>query len=456
MRINVKRTLLFFLMVGILVQSVHGQGLNTQDPSIKEMLSRISPQEIENDIRSLVKFGTRHTLSDTISTTRGIGAAQRWVKLQLEKYSKASGGRLKVSMDTFILPADGNRVKQDRPVRNIMAFLPGTDTADHEILIISGHIDSRASDVLDANVDAPGANDDGSGTATVMELARVMSFYSFPKTILFVVVTGEEQGLLGAAHLAKMAKENHWEIPAMLDNDIVGNTYGIGNGNRDNIDLRIFSEGIPADAQDSYRKTLRETGYENDGPARSLARYIHELGEKYVDQVNIKMIYRRDRYLRGGDHTAFSKEGFPAVRFTEMNENFNRQHQTVRTEKGVEYGDLPDYCDYPYIAKVASVNGAVLAELAQAPSKPENFRVDTRELGNFTQLSWKPGKYGKPAGYYILIRETSSTLWEKKYFTDQTHIQLNYSKDNYLFGIQAVDSKGHLGIIICPMPDSGK
>jgi len=447
-----KNLSILFLFTVINIGWVRAQEFNSVDPQIKEMISHISSKEIESNIRTLVKFGTRHTLSDTISQTRGIGAAQRWAKSQLEKYSKANGGRLKVSMDTFILPADGNRVKADRPVRNIMAFLPGTDTSDHEILVVSGHIDSRASDVMDSQVDAPGANDDGSGTATVMELARVMSAYSFPKTILFVIVTGEEQGLYGAAHLAKKARAEHWQIPAMLNNDIVGNTYGLSNGLKDNTHIRVFSEGIPWDTQVPDLKILRESGYENDGPARNLARYIQEAADKYVDQVQINLIYRRDRYLRGGDHTAFSKEGFSAVRFTEMNENFNRQHQTIRIENGVDYGDLPEFVDFQYIAKVASVNAASLAQLAQAPSQPREFKVDTHDLTNFTSLSWKPGLYGKPKGYYILIRETSASKWEKKIYTSDTHITLNYSKDNYLFGLQSVDEKGHLGLIICPVP----
>lgn len=446
------KLLTIFIFFVIDLSRVWAQDMVSPDPQIREIISKISPKEIEFNIRTLVGFGTRHTLSDTLSNTRGIGAAQRWAKGQLEKYSKINGGRLKVSMDTFILPADGNRVKVDRPVRNIMAFLPGTDTSDHEILVISGHIDSRATDVLDATMDAPGANDDGSGTAAVMELARVISAYSFPKTILFVIVTGEEQGLYGAAHLAKKARLEHWQIPAMLNNDIVGNTYGLGNGLKDNTDIRVFSEGIPADTQVPELKIFRETGYENDGPARNLARYIQETAGKYVDQVKIKMVYRRDRYLRGGDHTAFSKEGFSAVRFTEMNENFNRQHQNVRKENGVDYGDLPDEVDFSYIAKVASVNASTLVQLAKAPSQPREFKVDTRELTNFTNLSWKPSTYGKPRGYYIRIRETSSGQWEKKIYTSDTHILLSYSKDNYLFGLQAVDENGHESLIVCPTP----
>ncbi|MDA9554709.1 M20/M25/M40 family metallo-hydrolase [Pelobium sp.] len=439
---------LFFIVHQVSAQTT----IIKKDLTIKNMVDEVSEKNIEANVRKLVSFGTRHTLSDTLSKTTGIGAARNWIKSEFEKYSKESGGRLKVEFDTFIQPADGRRVPKDAVLKNVIATLPGTDPTDNRIFIVSGHYDSRASQANDATSKAPGAVDDASGTAVSLELARVMSKQKYSATIMFVAAVGEEQGLYGAAHLAKKAKAEGWNVVAMITNDIVGNTYGGETNLKDNRSVRVFSEGVPV-VETKEESALRiSVGAENDSPAREFARYVKEVAERYVDQLDVKMIYRRDRYLRGGDHTAFSQEGFPAVRFTEMNENFDRQHQDVRVENGRDYGDMPDFADYTYIQKVCRMNLAVLANIAKAPVAPVNVGIVTSDLTNNTTLKWEAPKSTKPAGYYILMRETVSPYWEKKIFVTDTQVTIPYSKDNYFFGLQSVDAEGHESAIIFPKP----
>jgi len=423
-----------------------------KDLAIKSMIDEVSEKNIEANVRKLVSFGTRHTLSDTLSKNTGIGAARIWIKSEFEKYSKESGGRLLVSYDTFIQPADGRRVPKDAVLKNVIAILPGTDTTNRSVFIVSGHYDSRASQANDAISVAPGAVDDASGTAVSLELARIMSKQNYNATIIFVAAVGEEQGLYGATHLAKRAKSEGWNVVAMITNDIVGNTYGGETNLKDNRSVRVFSEGVPVTETKEQGALRISIGAENDSPAREFARYIKEVAERYVDQLDVKMIYRRDRYLRGGDHTAFSQEGFSAVRFTEMNENFDRQHQDLRVENGRDFGDKPDFADYTYIQKVCRMNLAVLANIAKAPTQPVNVGILTSDLTNNTTLKWEAPKGTKPAGYYILMRETISPYWEKKIFVTETQITIPYSKDNYFFALQAVDTDGHESAIVFPKP----
>ena len=441
--------LLIFLFIA---HQSFAQTIVKKDLDIKSMIDQVSDKNIEVTVRKLVSFGTRHTLSDTLSTTTGIGAARNWIKAEFEKYSKASGGRLKVEFDTFIQPADGRRVTKDATLKNVLATLPGTDPTDNRIFIVSGHYDSRASGPNDAVAKSPGAVDDASGTAVSMELARIMSTQKYSATIIFVAVVGEEQGLYGAAHLAKKAKAEGWNVSAMITNDIVGNTYGSETNLKDNRSVRVFSEGVPFTETKEQGSLRISIGSENDGPAREFARYVKEVGERYVDQLDVKLIYRRDRYLRGGDHTAFSQEGFAAVRFTEMNENFDRQHQDVRNENGRDFGDMPDFADYTYIQKVCRMNLAVLANIAKAPAEPVNAGIVTTDLTNNITLKWEAPKSAKPAGYYILMRETTSPFWEKKIYVTENQVTIPYSKDNYFFGVQSVDAAGHESGIVFPKP----
>ena len=414
------------------------------------MVDEVSEKNIENLVRKLVTFETRNSMSDTLSPTTGIGAARNWIKFEMSRYSRESDGRLKAEFDVFTQPADGRRVMAATVMKNVLGILPGTDPLDDRVFIVSGHYDSRASDVNDAKIFAPGANDDASGTAAVMELARVMSTYKFNCTIIFVAMVAEEQGLFGAANLAKRAKEAKWNVAGMITNDIIGNTYGIETGLKDNNSVRIFSEGVSVVETPAEAAARTSTGSENDGRARQFARYMKEVGERYVDQLDVKLIYRRDRYLRGGDHTPFSQQGFPGIRITEMNENFDRQHQTVRKENGVDYGDLPDFVDYAYTQKVARMNLASLANLALSPREPENVGIVTSQLTNKTVLRWEKPKGETPSGYYVVMRETSSPVWERKFFVTDTTASLNYSKDNYVFGVQSVDAEGHESLVIIP------
>lgn len=420
------------------------------DPQIKKMVDEVSSENIEANVRKLVTFQTRHSLSDTLSSTTGIGAARNWILSEMQRYSRESGGRLKAEFDVFTQAADGRRITTPTVMKNVLGILPGTDPLDDRVFIVSGHYDSRASDVNDSKIFAPGANDDASGTSAVMELARVMSKYKFNSTIIFVAMVAEEQGLYGAVNLAKRAKESKWNIAGMITNDIIGNSYGAETGIKDNRSVRIFSEGVSVVETPAEAAIRTSTGSENDGRARQFARYLKEVGERYVDQLDVKLIYRRDRYLRGGDHTPFSQAGYPGVRVTEMNENFDRQHQTVRKENGVEYGDLPDFVDYDYTQKVARMNIASLANLALSPREPENVGVVTSQLTNKTVLRWEKPKGEAPAGYYVVMRETSSPTWERKFFIADTTATLNYSKDNYFFGVQAVDNEGHESLVVIP------
>ncbi|MBX0290373.1 M28 family metallopeptidase [Hymenobacter sp. HSC-4F20] len=445
---------LFLLSLGF-TTSVFAQNkpAATPDPLITNMVQEISEKNLREDVDKLVSFGTRHTLSDTKSKKRGIGAARNWVEGEFRKYSKASGGRLKVEQDTFTIKPDGRRINRPVVMANVMATLPGTDPTDKRIFIVSGHIDSRVTDVMNATADAPGANDDGSGTVAVMELARVMSKQQFPATIIFVAVQGEEQGLYGSTHLAKRAKKEGWNLVAMLNNDIMGNSSGHDPEIKDDKRLRVFSEGVPATETTDEARVRRTLSSENDSPSRQLARYTRLACQQYVPGHEVVLEYRPDRFLRGGDHTPFNQQGFSAVRFSEMNEDFRHQHQDLRTENGTEYGDYAKFMDFPYLRRNTGVNLATLASLALAPAAPENVGVLTAELTNRTQLKWEAPKAGeKPAGYYVLMRETSAPEWQQKFFVTDTKADLPHSKDNYIFGVVSVDAEGHESLPVIPKP----
>jgi len=445
--------LILFIPVLFVLQA-SAQTTIKQDTAIEQMVNEVSAKNIEANIRKLVTFKTRHTLSDTTSKTEGSGAARNWIKGQMEKYAGASGGRMVVQFDTFTQPK-GERIDKPVKLKNVLAVLKGTDPNDTRVYIVSGHYDSRVTDVMNPNAVEPGANDDASGTAVSMELARVMATRRFPATIIFMSVVGEEQGLYGSTNVAKRAKAENWNVDAMLNNDIVGNTHGMETDLKDNRSVRVFSEGVPSVAATNAKQVagLIALGGENDSPSRELARYVKEIAERYVDQLDVKLIYRRDRYLRGGDHLPFLAQGFTAVRFTEMNEDFTRQHQDIRTENGVNYGDLPDFVDFNYVQKVARMNLSVLANLALAPAEPENVGVVTSGLTNKTILKWDAPKTGKkPVAYYVLMRETISPYWEKKFYVTGTTATLSYSKDNYLFAVQSVDADGHESLPVFPKP----
>ena len=442
---------LYAILFLFIFQINHAQS-TVSDPEIKKMVAEVSATNMENTVRKLVSFGTRHTLSDTKSNSRGIGAAQRWVKSEFDKYAKNSKGRLTAEIDYFTIKADGRRIAVDSQLGNVMATLKGTDPTDNRVLIISGHLDSRASDVMNSTIDAPGANDDGSGVAAVMEISRIMSQREFPFTIIFVTVVGEEQGLYGAKHLAEKAKAENWNIIAMLNNDMIGNSLSNGTGLRDNMNVRVFSEAIPYLETEAEAKVRKSTNRENDSPSRLLARYIKTTTSQYIDQLNINLVYRNDRFLRGGDHTPFSQNGFTAIRFCEMNENYDHQHQDVRLEKGTQFGDLPEFMDFEYMRKVTGANLATLSNLSLSPKAPKNVGIKISELTNFSDLVWSAPEGKSVFGYQVLVRETSASHWEKTIFVKDTSVTIPYSKDNYLFAIQSVDELGHASLPIFPVP----
>ncbi len=437
-----------FLVIGPMqaqTQLVH------RNPVIAQMVAEINAQNLEKYVRDLSDFRTRHTLS-TGTGQEGILASQQYVLKHFKSFEAGSGGRLKSEIDTFTIPADGRRIPSDSQLGNVMATLKGTDPKDDRIFIISAHIDSRALDVMNKTIDAPGANDDGSGVAAIIELARIMSKKSFPATIIFVIVSGEEQGLKGATYLAEKAKKEKWNLVAMLNNDMIGNSNSSQTDINDNTRVRIFSEGVPAAEDEQMAAIRRYTNGENDSKSRQLARYMKEIGERYVDQLEVKLLYRNDRFLRGGDHTPFAREGFTAIRVCEMNENYYHQHEDVRVEDGIQYGDLPEFVDFEYMRKIAGINLASLAALASAPSEPQAVGIDVRKLSNTSTLRWEAPVHGKAKGYYVLMRETDASMWQKKFYTEETTLTLPYSKDNYFFAVQAVGESGHESLPVFPQP----
>ncbi|RYZ29521.1 MAG: M20/M25/M40 family metallo-hydrolase [Chitinophagaceae bacterium] len=444
------RKLFFGFSFFSITLTTSAQTIIQRDAEIEAMVKEISSDSLKSYINKLVSFGTRSTLSITTDKRKGIGAAREWVVQKFNEFGKASNGRLTAYVDTITLQPDKRRVDVATSLGNAMAILKGTDPTDTRVYLISGHLDSRVTDVLNRTADAPGANDDGSGVAAVLECARIMSKRSFPATIVFVAVSGEEQGLLGANFLAEKAKKQAWNIDAMLNNDIMGSNNSNETNIIENTKVRVFSEAFSALDTGRVLQNIRSMGLENDGKTRQLARYVKEIGERYVDNLEVVMIYRNDRFLRGGDHTPFVQKGYAAVRITEMNENFNHQHQDLRTENGVVYGDLPEFMDFEYLRKNTGVNLATLANLAKASSQPQEVTVSVRGLGNSTTLNWKAPKNGKPKGFYVMMRETTSPVWQKKFFTTQTTINIPYSKDNYFFAVQSVSENGNESLPVIP------
>ena len=424
-----------------------------RDPQIADLVAQVSPDSLRAHVEGLVRFGTRHTLSTTSDPKKGIGAARQWILGKFQQYAKQSGGRLTATLDTWTLPADGKRIDKPADMGNVMATLKGTNPTDDRIFLVQGHMDSRVTNVMNRESDAPGANDDGSGTAAVMELCRVMSRSNFPATVIFVALTGEEQGLLGADHLSERAVQEKWNLEAVLNNDIMGSNNSSETRIIDNTRLRVFSEGLPLNQTADKAVNIRQFGNENDGKARTLARYVKETGERYVDNLEIVTVYRNDRYLRGGDHTPYVQRGFAAVRLTEMNENYDHQHQDVRTETGTEFGDLVKFMDFDYLRKNTAVNLATLANLAKAPATPQQVTIEVRNLTNGTALYWQAPKNGTVKGYYVLMRETHMPYWQKKFFTTKLGMTLPYSKDNYFYAVQSVGADGNESLPVLPVPN---
>jgi len=417
------------------------------------MVEEVSREKIEQHVRKLVSFHTRHNMSLQNDPSKGIGAAWNWIKSEMEKSIPASDGRLEVKFEEYTVGGEGQRIPMETNLKNVVATLKGTDPGDDRKILISAHLDSRAALDADNTGFAPGANDDGSGVAAILELVRIMSVRKFPATMVFMAVSGEEHGLYGARHMAAKAKEEEWNIIAMLNNDMIGNSGSSETLLNDNMRVRVFSEGVPAFETGEMAARRKATSGENDGRARQLARYIKEIGKRYVDQLEVTLVFRNDRFGRGGDHSPFCQQGYPAVRICEFNENYDRTHKIPSIVNGIQEGDLPEYVDYEYVRKNAGVNLATMANLALAPCEPVNCEIVTGRLTNSTTLRWEtPLKGSKPAGYYVLLRETYQPLWERKIFVTGNEITLPYSKDNYFFGIQSADVAGHESIPVFPGP----
>ncbi len=433
-----------------------GMKMAAPDPAIAAALKQISADHARHTIEKLVSFRTRLTISPAtpgaIAAGRGVGAAREWIRSEFQRYSDACGGCLEVKTDRFT-EGPVRRIPQPTEIVNVYAVLKGTDPANAgRVYLVVGHYDSRPTNDQDAESPAPGANDDGSGTAVVLECARVLSQQKFPGTIVFLAVAGEEQGLNGSRHFAKMARDQNWNIEAVLSNDIVGGDKTPGQDPRI---VRVFSEGIPASATPDEVKQIRAMGQENDSPSRELARYTREISRQYLlPAFGAKMIFRPDRYLRGGDHLSFNDQGYAAVRLTEYRENFTHQHQNPRRENGIEYGDLPKFVDYDYVANVARLNAATLASLAAAPGPPVDVRLDTKQLTNDSSLLWNPPPGGLASSYEVLWRMTTAPDWENvEPVANGTKATIDRSKDNVYFAVRALDNKGHHSLPVIPKPE---
>ena len=433
-------------------------GIKTAPPDaqITAALKQISAERIRHTIEKLVSFHTRLTISpataQAISAGHGVGAAREWIRSEFQRYSDACGGCLDVKTDSFT-EGPVRRIPEPTEIVNVYAVLKGTDPANAgRIYVVVGHYDSRPSNDQDVDSAAPGANDDGSGTAVVLECARVLSQKKFPATIVFLAVAGEEQGLNGSRHFAKMARDQNWNIEAVLSNDIVGGDKTPG---QDTHIVRVFSEGIPSTATPEEIKQIRALGKEGDSPSRQLARYTREISRQYLlPAFGAKMIFRPDRYLRGGDHLSFNDQGYAAVRLTEYRENFAHQHQNPRRENGIEYGDLPKFVDYDYVANVARLDAATLASLASAPGPPTDVRLETKQLTNDSTLSWNPPPGGLASGYEVLWRITTAPEWENvEPVTSGTKVTIDRSKDNVFFAVRSTDRQGHKSLPVIPKPE---
>ncbi|HET7193826.1 MAG TPA: M20/M25/M40 family metallo-hydrolase [Nocardioides sp.] len=427
-------------------------GPQSPDAELRAILADVDEKNVRAIIEKLVSFGTRHTLSSQDDPKRGIGAARDWIYSELSRYAARSQGRMTVEKQSFVQPIS-NRIPTPTTITNVIATLHGSENSTRTY-VVSGHYDSRVTDVMNSTSDAPGADDDASGVAVAMELARVMATHKPEATIVFAAVAGEEQGLYGSTHMAQTFKDAGTDIQGMFTDDIVGSSTG-DDGTSDPFSVRLFAEGVPTDETAAEATTRRSVGGENDSPARQLARFVTEVADNNQTGMRVRVIYRRDRYLRGGDQIPYLERGYPAARFTEPNENFAHQHQDVRVENGQQFGDLPQFCDFAYIARVAKVNGAALWSLATAPGTPKDVGINTANLTNDTELSWAANTEADLARYEVVWRPTLQDDWTNVIDAGTaTRKVIDLSKDNVFFGVRAVDRTGHRSPVAFPVPKS--
>ena len=446
-------------LVGGSVEAVAGTdelGTATFDPELRALLQSIDPRRIGATVQRLTEFGTRHTLSSQTDPVRGIGAATDWVVAQLDAIAATSGGRMTVQRQSFVQPVS-SRIPVPTQITNVIATLKGTASPER-FYVVTGHLDSRVTDVLDSTSDAPGADDDASGVACVLELARVFATHQFPGTIVFAAVAGEEQGLYGSSFMAQQMAAAGNDVQGMFSNDIIGAGRSFDGHKPDPFTVRMFLEGIPTNVTAAQISLLQSTGGENDGQSRQLGRFVRSVAPYSLTGMNIRLVWRRDRYLRGSDHLSFQGQGYPAARFTEPRENFNHEHQDVRVENGVQFGDLIEFVDFDYIARVTRVNAAALWGLATNPSTPKNAQIHTTPPGTFsgtnlTTLSWSANPETDVTGYEVVLRETTEPDWTSAIpVGNVTTATLDISKDNVQMGIRAVDQSGHRSPVAYPRP----
>jgi hypothetical protein len=424
------------------------------DDELRALLRQVDPGRIHATILRLTQFGTRHTASSQTDPVRGIGAATNWVFQQMQASATASSGRMTVQKQTFVQPVS-NRIPVPTTITNVIATLKGTASPER-FYVITGHLDSRVTDVLNFTTDAPGADDDGSGVAVVLELARVFATHQFPGTVVFATVAGEEQGLYGSSFMATQMKAAGNDVQGMFSNDIVGASQAWDGTRPDPHTLRLFVEGIPTAATPNQIALMQSVGGENDGATHQLARFVVDSAPEDLTNMNVRVIWRRDRYLRGSDHISFQQQGYPAARFTEPRENFDHEHQDTQVVNGVQFGDLIEFVDFDYTARVAKVNGAALWNLATAPGTPKNLQIHTTPPGtlsgtNLTMLSWNANPEPDITGYEVVTRETTSPVWTKAIdIGNVTSVTLDISKDNLQFGVRAVDQAGHRSPVAFP------
>ncbi len=424
------------------------------DHDLRDMLREIDPSRLHATVLRLTQFGTRHTASSQTDPVRGIGAATAWVLQQMQAIAATSSGRMTVQQQTFTQPFSSN-IPVPTVISNVIATLKGTATPER-FYVVTGHLDSRVTDVLNFTDDAPGADDDATGVAVVLELARLFATRQFPGTLVFATVAGEEQGLYGSTFMAAQMAAAGNDVQGMFSNDIVGASQAHDGTPPDPHTVRLFVEGIPTAATASQISIMQSVGGENDGATHQLARFVTEVAPFSLTDMNVRVIWRRDRYLRGSDHISFQRQGYPAARFTEPRENFNHEHQNTQVVNGVQLGDLIEYVDFDYVGRVAAVNGAALWALATAPGTPKNLQIHTtpppRFAGtNFTTLTWNANPESDLAGYEVVWRETTAADWTNIIDVGNvTTVTLDMSKDNVQFGVRAVDTAGHRGPVAFP------
>src|SRR6266700_462515 len=414
------------------------------DPGLLALLRQIDPNRIQATIQQLVQFGTRHTASSQTDPNRGIGAAYAWAFQQMQAIAATSNGNMSVQQQTFLQQPVAGRLTAPTNITNTIATLQGT-ASPQRFYVVTGHLDSRVTDILDSTSDAPGADDDGSGVACVLELARLFAAHQFPGTIIFATVDGEEQGLFGSTFMAQQMAAAGNDVQGMFSNDFVGTGDAHDGSRPDPFTVRMFLEGIPTNASTNDIALMQSVGGENDGKSRQLGRFVAEVAPSWLTGMNVRLIWRRDRYLRGSDHLSFQGQGYPAARFTEPRENFNHEHQNTQVVNGVQLGDLIQFVDFDYIARVAKVNAAALWALATAPGTPKNVQIHaTAPVNfsgtNFTTLTWNANPETNVTGYEVVMRETTDKDWTSAIpVGNVTSVTLSIAKDNVQFGVRAVD-----------------